>query len=159
MKPLNRRLDYLFILNDGRSTCPSIRRHVVTSIRCFRRYFDTMFPPILLFLQRSEGSHVNQLPFTLYWKKQPYAGNTQQAAILRNIINQFRWLFSTVCVNEPVSILRGDMKKAFLVLKFKWIFGICTLIIIIYHDFLPTPRRGSHVKSGKTHTQSSRYTP
>ena len=32
-------------------------------------------------------------------------------------------------------------------------------IIIIYHDFLPTPRRGSHVKSGKTHTQSSRYTP
>ena len=33
------------------------------------------------------------------------------------------------------------------------------VIIIIYHDFLPTPRRGSHVKSGKTHTQSSRYTP
>ena len=31
--------------------------------------------------------------------------------------------------------------------------------IIIYHDFLPTPRRGSHVKSCKTHTQSSRYTP
>ena len=30
------------------------------------------------------------------------------------------------------------------------------IIIIIYHDFLPTPRRGSHVKSGKTHTQSSR---
>ena len=34
-----------------------------------------------------------------------------------------------------------------------------TIIIIIYHDFLPTPRRGSHVKSGKTHTQSSRNTP
>ena len=33
------------------------------------------------------------------------------------------------------------------------------IIIIIYHDFLPTPRRGSHVKSGKTHTQSSIYTP
>ena len=33
------------------------------------------------------------------------------------------------------------------------------LICIIYHDFLPTPRRGSHVKLGKTHTQSSRYTP
>ena len=30
---------------------------------------------------------------------------------------------------------------------------------IICHDFLPTPRRGSQVKSGKTHTQSSRYTP
>ena len=30
---------------------------------------------------------------------------------------------------------------------------------IIYHDFLPTPRRGSHVKSDKTQTQSSRYTP
>ena len=26
------------------------------------------------------------------------------------------------------------------------------IIIIIYHDFLPTPRRGSHVKSDKTHT-------
>ena len=33
------------------------------------------------------------------------------------------------------------------------------IIIIIYHDFLHTPRRGSHVKSDKTHTQSSRYTP
>ena len=32
-------------------------------------------------------------------------------------------------------------------------------IIIIYHDFLPAPRRGCHVKSDKTHTQSSRYTP
>ena len=36
---------------------------------------------------------------------------------------------------------------------------ILIIIIIIYHDFLPTPRRGSHVKSGKTYTQSSRYTP
>ena len=32
-------------------------------------------------------------------------------------------------------------------------------IIIIYHDFLPTPTRGSHVKSDTTHTQSSKYTP
>ena len=31
--------------------------------------------------------------------------------------------------------------------------------IIIYHDFLPAPRRASHVKSDKTHTQSLRYTP
>ena len=29
---------------------------------------------------------------------------------------------------------------------------IIIIIIIIYHDFLPTQRRGSHVKSGKTHT-------
>ena len=28
------------------------------------------------------------------------------------------------------------------------------IIIIIYHDFLPTPSRGSHVKSGKTHTHT-----
>ena len=27
-----------------------------------------------------------------------------------------------------------------------------TLGIIIYHDFLPTPMRGTRVKSGKTHT-------
>ena len=26
------------------------------------------------------------------------------------------------------------------------------IIIIIYHDFLPSPRRGSHVKSEKTYT-------
>ena len=32
-------------------------------------------------------------------------------------------------------------------------------IIIIYHDSLPTSGRGSHVKSDKTHTQSSRYSP
>ena len=36
---------------------------------------------------------------------------------------------------------------------------IIIIIIIIDHDFLPTPRRGSFVKSDKTHTQSSRYTP
>ena len=28
------------------------------------------------------------------------------------------------------------------------------IVILIYHDFLPTPRRGSHVKSGKTHTHT-----
>ena len=86
-----------------------------------RQYFVSVDT---LFLQRSERSYVNHLLFTLYWKKRLYAGNTQQAAILSNIINQFRLLFSTVCVNEPVSILRGDMKKVFLVLKFKWIFNI-----------------------------------
>ena len=32
-------------------------------------------------------------------------------------------------------------------------------LIIIYHDFVPTPRRGSHVKSGKTHTHSHQDTP
>ena len=31
---------------------------------------------------------------------------------------------------------------------------IVIIIIITYHDFLHTPRRGSHVKSDKTHTQS-----
>ena len=29
---------------------------------------------------------------------------------------------------------------------------IVIIIIITYHDFLPPPRRGSHVKSGNTHT-------
>ena len=28
------------------------------------------------------------------------------------------------------------------------------VIIIIYHDFLHAPRRGSHVKSDKTHTHT-----
>ena len=31
---------------------------------------------------------------------------------------------------------------------------LTNVIIIIYHDFLPTPRRGRHVKSGKTHTHT-----
>ena len=43
------------------------------------------------------------------------------------------------------------LEDAFLVAK--------VLFLIIYHDFLPTPKRGSHVKSDKTHTQSSRHTP
>ena len=32
-------------------------------------------------------------------------------------------------------------------------------LVIIYHDFLHTPRRGSHVKSDKTHTHSHQDTP
>ena len=36
---------------------------------------------------------------------------------------------------------------------------ILCYFIIIYHDFLPTKMRGSHVKSDKTHTQTSRYNP
>ena len=52
------------------------------------------------------------------------------------------------------------MYCAFMYIHKKKIYeNIIEIIIIIYHDFLPTPRRGSHVKSGKTHTQSSRYTP
>ena len=33
------------------------------------------------------------------------------------------------------------------------------VIIIIYHDFLPPPRRGGHVKSANTHTHNHQYTP
>ena len=64
---------------------------------------------------------------------------------------------------EEGVIVGGDMKchigtmrdgyKSLVVLV------IIIIIIIIYNDFLRTPRRGSHVKSDKTHTQSSRYTP
>ena len=32
------------------------------------------------------------------------------------------------------------------------------IIIIIYHDFLRTPRRGSHVKSDITHTHTHTHT-
>ena len=32
------------------------------------------------------------------------------------------------------------------------------IIIIIYHDFLLTLRRGSHVKSDKTHTHTHTHT-
>ena len=33
------------------------------------------------------------------------------------------------------------------------------ILIIIYHDFLLPPRRGSHVKSDDTHTNNDQYTP
>ena len=49
--------------------------------------------------------------------------------------------------NSVLQMIGNDYERVFL------------LLIIIYHDFLPAPRRGSHVKSGKTHTQSSTYTP
>ena len=36
---------------------------------------------------------------------------------------------------------------------FRWLGNIIIIIkIIIYHDFLPPPSRGSHVKSDNTHT-------
>ena len=55
-----------------------------------------------------------------------------------------------------INIYNLKKEKDILIL---WSAYLCYILIIIYHDFLPTPRRGSHVKSGKTHTQSSRYTP
>ena len=58
---------------------------------------------------------------------------------------------SMVTCQKCVTVCRDKLRGA----------GVLSFIklMIIYHDFLPTPRRGSHVKSDKTHTQSSRYTP
>ena len=36
-------------------------------------------------------------------------------------------------------------------LEYEFIIIIIIIIIITYHDFLPPPRRGSHVKSDCTH--------
>ena len=63
------------------------------------------------------------------------------------------WLYASVSRKNSDQVYSLDYMETYIYLQF-----IC-IIIIIYHDFLPTPRRGSHVKSGKTHTQSSRYTP
>ena len=61
----------------------------------------------------------------------------------------------------PALIFRNwvHFKQIYILMLYNICNIIIIIIIIIYHDFLPTPRRGSHVKSGKTHTQSSRYTP
>ena len=60
---------------------------------------------------------------------------------LFNVIN-----LNIVYTNQPVLSLKV------LVFIEKNSVIIIIIIIILYHDFLPTPRRGSHVKSGKTHT-------
>ena len=58
-----------------------------------------------------------------------------------------------------VSINRMLILQLKIFLSVNLCFHFDFLCKIIYYDFLSTPRRGSHVKSGKTHTQSSRYTP
>ena len=71
-----------------------------------------------------------------------------QQAHFELILSSFRYILMTLCVNAN--------------LNFELDFHYSLIFFInnnIYHDFLPTPRRSSHVKSGKTHTQSSRYTP
>ena len=65
--------------------------------------------------------------------------NLLKSEVLDHFVNQ-------QVIEEPASKL-----KIFII--------IIIIVIIIYHDFIPTPRRGSHVKSDKTHTQSSRYNP
>ena len=62
---------------------------------------------------------------------------------------------------HEMKFLRGNGINFFLsqcYQNFKAEKAMISIIIIIYHDFLPTPRKGSYVKSDKTHTQSSRYT-
>ena len=46
------------------------------------------------------------------------------------------------CPIVHVSVVAGREQKLYEII----------IIIIIYHDFLPTPKRGTHVKSDKTHT-------
>ena len=68
------------------------------------------------------------------------------------------WKNSCMSSQFPMAMLNGT----FCFRETRWSFrskSHLSKTIIIYHDFLPTPRRGSHVKSGKTHTQLSRYTP
>ena len=59
---------YLFWMNDD-TLCSTMFDD------CFRRL--SLSSGESLFLQRSKGSHFNQLIFTLYWKKQLYVVNTQ----------------------------------------------------------------------------------
>ena len=82
--------------------------------------------------------------YTVYYRNQFSTQYKTDERILRNIIS-----INTECIN-PADTLK-------LVIYYPR--HTTSNIIIIYHDFLPTPRRGSHVKSDKTHTQSSRYTP
>ena len=67
---------------------------------------------------------------------------------------QYLLLYPSILLGYPRNI------HTFMPSICSWCVIINFSIIIIYHDFLPRPRRGSHVKSDKTHTdtQSSRYT-
>ena len=57
-------------------------------------------------------------------------------------------------------IYTGDDTCKYILCIFKMhsILSLCIIILIIYHDFLPTPRRGSHVKSDITHTHTHTHT-
>ena len=74
--------------------------------------------------------------------------------IINNIINtKYRMVENTekkIIHDDIVHVDSGDIAN---------MFNDYFVDIIIYHDFLPTPRRGSHVKSGKTHTHSHQDTP
>ena len=155
MKLQDRRVNSLFIINDE-----------LMKIRCVQRYWVTLVA-MLIFLHadtcirqysvvsaKIEMISFYLIAFTLYWKKQPYAVNTQTICNIYQISSMMIIIIiikmglamqgrereiatrsvrrprphSSVGVNESVSILRGEMTQVFLVLKFKQDFGLCTLI-------------------------------
>ena len=62
------------------------------------------------------------------------------------IIKLLLYLNSDYCQVNPYVKIKCLALTSYIIIYY------CILVIIIYHDFLPTPRRGSHVKSDKTHT-------
>ena len=79
--------------------------------------------------------------------------------MLQNYLDKL-YLWSDIKSGRGAGLTASKELQVLLVLKISnTLEQSLLIIIIIYHDFLITPRRGSHVKSGKTHTQSSTYTP
>ena len=76
-----------------------------------------------------------------------------------NVLGQI-WIYIYISLFCPVCVPMVDI---FIIFPVQHFFRVNSskiiIIIIIYHEFLTAPRRGSHVKSDKTHAQSSRYTP
>ena len=91
-------------------------------------------------------THLQHISHTLHPPGTPPATHQFQPCFHQKMVRQSPLLLSTL---SHLTVFQA----------FVLVIIIIIIIIIIYHDFLPTPRRGSHVKSGKTHTQSSRYTP
>ena len=122
--------------------------------------------------QQAKRTYVNLIE--LFWKVMPATSNSLQMAQspkpelgrrrcareqYAQSLPQQASIFSAElhAVHLALLIIRDHQEERFVI--FTDSLSSVQAIVIIYHDFIPTPRRGSHVKSDKTHTQSSRYTP
>ena len=109
----------------------------------------------------SDRTHNENNSFDNFIHDSESVGDFNEAKILSDMRMADNLGSSGQQTNDNLHVCDTTGEWPYICLSCYWssVLVIIIIIIIIYHDFLPTPRRGSHVKSGKTHTQSSRYTP
>ena len=112
----------------------------------------------------SQKSSWNQMPLPIYQDHQtPSAWSTSRKKdffLFKRNTFVFTWcpylkLKLSKCLSQLKYNSDTSCRKSEYIYKTKFrymIESILIIIIIIYHDFLPTPRSGSHVELDKTHT-------